>query len=256
MVSESDLGVVVSAKAMVSVDCQTVLYQLRFKNVIILSRIFRCIVPLNRIGSRVGKRKKILMASQVPDTSTTLLRDVADSGHTRWSVFYSRYQPMMLSYLRSRFPSLDADDIIQETFAALAKILPDYNYDPEKNGAFHNFLTGVLRNKALCAIDKAKRQMAIEERMQLAITIDGKSVHEQSYHDWRESLFEVALQQLLADESIHDRTKQVFIRTAINGEPIEAVANSLGVKRNTVDCMRSRMLEQLRVIVERLKGLC
>ena len=197
-----------------------------------------------------------MATSRVPDTSTTLLRDMADSQHARWAVFYSRYQPMMLAYLRERFPSLDAEDIIQETFAALAKILPDYQYDPEKKGAFHNFLTGVLRNKALCALDANRRKMAIEERMQLAVTVNGKSVHEQSYHDWRENLFEVALQQLLADESIHDRTKQAFIRTAINGESIEAVADSLGVQRNTVDCMRSRTLQQLREIVERLKGLC
>ena len=197
-----------------------------------------------------------MATSQVPDTSTTLLRDVSDSQHARWAIFYSRYQPMMLAYLRERFPTLDAEDIIQETFAALAKILPDYQYDPEKKGAFHNFLTGVLRNKALCALDANRRKMAIEKRMQLAITVNGKSVHEQSYHDWRENLFEVALQQLLADESIHDRTKQAFIRTAINGESIEAVADSLGVQRNTVDCMRSRTLQQLREIVEKLKDLC
>ena len=200
-----------------------------------------------------------MTVSQVPDTSTTLLRDVADSSHARWSVFYSRYHPMMRSYLQARFPSLDADDIIQETFVALAKILPDYKYAPEKNGAFHNFLTGVLRNKALCALcalDASRRQMAIEERMQLAISVNGKSEHEQSYRDWRENLFEVTLQQLLSDESIHDRTKQAFIRTAINGESIEAVAASLGVQRNTVDCMRSRTLQQLREIVERLKDLC
>ena len=197
-----------------------------------------------------------MTTSQVPDTSTTLLRDVADSQHARWAVFYSRYQPMMQAYLRERFPSLDAEDVVQETFAALAKILPDYKYDPEKKGAFHNFLTGVLRNKALCALDASRRQMAIEERMQLAISVNGKSVHEQSYRDWRENLFEVALQQVLADESIHDRTKQAFIRTAIKGESIEAVAKSLGVQRNTVDCMRVRTLRQLREIVEKLKGLC
>lgn len=213
--------------------------------------------PLAPITSHGYKRtKKTMEEKQVPDTSTTLLRDVADSSHARWSVFYSRYQPMMQAYLRTRFPSLDADDIIQETFAALAKILPDYKYAPEKNGAFHNFLTGVLRNKALCALDASRRQMAIEDRMQLAITIDGKSVHEQSYHDWRENLFEVALQQLLADESIQDRTKQAFIRTAIKGESIESVAESMGVQRHAVDCMRSRTLDRLRGIVENLKGLC
>ena len=208
------------------------------------------------VVSTARKRKPRVTVSQVPDTSTTLLRDVADSSHARWSVFYSRYQPMMRTYLQVRFPSLDADDIIQETFVALAKILPDYKYESEKNGAFRNFLTGVLRNKALCALDKSRRNMAIEERMQLAINVNGKSVHEQSYRDWREKLFEVALQQLLADESIHDRTKQAFIRTAIKGESIESVAKSLGVQRNTIDCMRSRTLQQLREIVERLKDLC
>ena len=82
-----------------------------------------------------------MTASQVPDTSTTLLRDVADSSHARWSVFYSRYQPMMRSYLQARFPSLDADDIIQETFVALAKILPDYQYAPERTPAAAKVLT-------------------------------------------------------------------------------------------------------------------
>ena len=192
----------------------------------------------------------------VPDTSTTLLRDVADSQHTRWAEFYSRYQPMMLAYLKGRFPSLDADDIIQETFVALAKILPDYKYEPKKNGAFHNFLTGVLHNKALCALDSHRRNLAIEERMQFDVAVRGESANEQSYRDWRENLFEVALGQLLADESIHARTKQAFIRTAIKGESIEDVAASMGVQRHVVDCMRSRMLDQLRGIVEKLKGLC
>lgn len=197
-----------------------------------------------------------MIVSQVPDTSTTLLRDVADASHARWAEFYSRYQPMMVAYLRSHFPSLDADDIIQETFVALEKILPDYKYEPEKKGTFHNFLTGVLRNKALCALDNTKRQMAIEDRMQLAATVNGKSAQEQSYQDWCESVFEIALEQLLADESIHERTKQAFIRTAIKGEPIDAVAESLGVQCHAIDCMRSRMLERLRGIVEKLKGLC
>ena len=114
-----------------------------------------------------------MATSQVPDTSTTLLRDVADSQHARWAVFYSRYQPMMRSYLRARFPAVDADDVIQETFAALVKLLPDYKYDPKKKGSFHNFLTGVLRNKALCALDLRNRKMSIEDRMKIKVTVDG-----------------------------------------------------------------------------------
>lgn len=196
------------------------------------------------------------MAEQVPDTSTTLLRDVADTSHSRWAVFYARYQPMMLAYLRERFPSLDADDIVQETFSALAKILPDYQYDPQKKGAFHNFLTGVLRNKALCALDKKNRLKSVEERMQQDVIVAGCSTHEQSYRDWRESVFEVALQQLLADDSVQDRTKQAFVQTAIGGKSIEDVAVSLGVTRHAVECMRSRTLDRLRDLVDQLKNIC
>ena len=197
-----------------------------------------------------------MATSQVPDTSTTLLRDVADSQHARWAVFYSRYQPLMRSYLRARFQAVDADDIIQETFTALAKLLPDYKYDPKKKGSFHNFLTGVLRNKALCALDSRNRKMSIEDRMKIKVAVDGKSVQEQTYEDWREEVFEVALQQLLSDNSIHDCTKQAFIRTAIRGEPSDAVAESLGVSRNTVNKIKSRMLAVLRDLVEKLKKAC
>ena len=171
-------------------------------------------------------------------------------------MFYSRYQPMMRSYLRARFPSIDADDVIQETFTALAKLLPDYKYDPKKKGSFHNFLTGIVRNKALCALDSRNRKMSIENRMKIKVVVDGKSVQEQTYEDWREEVFEVALQQLLADESIHDRTKQAFIRTAIRGESSDTVAESLGVPRNTVNKMKSRMLAALRDLVEKIKKAC
>lgn len=191
-----------------------------------------------------------------PETSTTLLRDVADSQHARWAVFYSRYRPMMRTYLRARFPSVDADDVIQETFSALAKLLPDYTYDPKKKGSFHNFLTGVMRNKALCALDSRNREMSIEDRMRIAVAVDGESVQEQTYEDWREEVFEVALQQILSDSSIHDRTKQAFVRTAIRGESPDAVAESLGVPRNTVNKMKSRMLAALRDLVEKLKKTC
>ena len=92
--------------------------------------------------------------------------------------------------------------------------------------------------------------------MKIKVAVDGKSVLEQSYEEWREEVFEVALQQLLSDSSIHDRTKQAFVRTAIRGEAADAVAESLGVPRNTVNKMKSRMLATLRELVENLKKVC
>ena len=194
----------------------------------------------------------------VPTTSTTLLRDLAaDPQHPRWTEFVARYRPVMEAYLRERFPRVDADDAIQETLLAVVKVLPHYRYDPEKKGAFHNYLVGILRNKALTAVDETCRTMKIEERMSRTVPATvGESAHEQSYREWRESLYQVALQELMADETIQDRTKQVFVRTAVKGEPPAEVAASLGLTRNTVDKMKSRMTEYLRELVERMKGVC
>lgn len=190
----------------------------------------------------------------VPDTSATLLRDAADTQHARWSVLYARYKPMLQAYLRRHFPSLEADDIIQETFTALAAILPDYQYNPQKRGAFHNYLTGILRNKALRALDARKRLQTQKERLQERDSAGETDAadRDRMSREWKESLLQLALQQVLADESVQDRTKQVFLRTAVNGESIEAVAEAFGITRHAADCMRSRMVARLREIVGKL----
>ena len=192
-------------------------------------------------------------SSGVPDTSTTLLRDVADSQHARWAVFHSRYEPMMQAFMRERFPSLDADDIIQETFLALAKILPRYVYNPKENGHFHNYLTGILRNKALKALVARTRDAKLKERA-VGSRVPRDRENESDYKAWRESIYEIALQQLLADDAIHERTKQVFVRLAVDGEKPEAVAASFGIKRGAVDMMKARCIKRLQELVEALKN--
>ena len=84
--------------------------------------------------------------ANVPATSTTLRRDLTDSQHVRWGEFVRRYRPMMESYLRSRYPDLEAEDIISETLTALVGVLKDYRYSPDETGSFHNYLTGILKH--------------------------------------------------------------------------------------------------------------
>ena len=175
-----------------------------------------------------------------PDTSTTLLRDLAtDTQHVRWTEFYNRYRPLMEEYMGNRFPNLNADEAIQDTLIALTKVLPDYRYVPDEKGAFHNYLIGILKRKALLMIQAESR----------------RSEQDSDEQNWRESLMEIALQQLLADESIHGRTKQVFKRIAVNGEKPEDVARSFGLTRNAVDQMKNRMVAKMRTIVAELEKI-
>ena len=193
--------------------------------------------------------------ANVPATSTTLLRDLTDSQHVRWGEFVRRYRPMMESYLRSRYPDLEAEDIISETLTALVGVLKDYRYSPDETGSFHNYLTGILKHKALyrrrVAARHAKDVVAFRDS---AERVDDSRVMDEE-QKWKETVFAIAVRQLMADETIQDRTKQVFLRLAINHESPDAVADSFGLKRNAVDQMKRRMMTKLREIVESLKAV-
>ena len=188
----------------------------------------------------------------IPETSTTLLKDIAqDAQHVRWGEFVARYRPMMEAFMHERFPSIEADDIIQETLVALCRALPSYRYAPDEKGHFRNYLTGILRNKALRALRQERRQA---ELAMLGGTRSGAS-DDVANRSWREALFEIALRQFLADESVADRTKRIFERTAIDGESPESVAAAFKMTRHAVDQAKSRAMARLREIVKQLESV-
>ena len=192
--------------------------------------------------------------SDVPKTSTTLLNELAcDTQHARWGEFVARYHPMMLSFMQERFPGLDAEDIIQDTLIALIEIFPVYHYSPEEKGSFHNYLTGILRNKALRQIQRENRRLAnmqaYAKEAKAAAVQDAKQDADSS----QRARFEIALRQLLSDDTVHARTREVFRRVAVNGEKPEAVASDFGISRNAVDQMKNRMMSRLRDFVAALE---
>ena len=196
----------------------------------------------------------------IPETSTTLLRNVRDAEHPRWPEFVAKYRPMMEAYLKAHFPAVEADDVIQETFAALCGILPGYIYAPDEKGHFRNYLTGILRNKARRALRNGDRRAEINDMVgmcngragSLAAPQSAVQDDEQSY---REAVFEIALRRFLSDESIADRTKRIFERTALNGESPESVAASFKMTRHAVDQAKSRAMSRLRELVKELESV-
>lgn len=190
----------------------------------------------------------------VPETSTTLLRDLAcGADNPRWGEFVARYRPCLEAFMADRFPSVDADDVIQETFVSVAKVLPNYRYVPDEKGCFHCFLTGILRHKALTALRvKARREELLAHYADCPS--DHDSPAEKSIRNWREAVYEIALQQLLADPDISDRSKQILVRTTVRGEKPEDVARSFFMTRPAVDQTKKRMVDKLRMIVQGLES--
>ena len=203
----------------------------------------------------------------IPTTSKTLLRTLGENARSaRWTEFVARYRPMMEAFLAARFPTLapESDDIVQETLLALVQILPNYRYSPGETGAFHNYLTGILHHKA-CARVRARGREARRDNAARAETAVADGAHEipstpdllcaeQEETAWRKAIYEVALRQLLADDSIQERTKQVFVRLAVRGEPLDDVAEAFGITSNAAAQIRFRLIQRLRAIVEALEN--
>ena len=182
-----------------------------------------------------------------PSTSITLLKDLArGTDCARWTEFVRIYEEPMRAFLRVRFPSVDADDVLQETLIALTKRMPGYHYTPDSNGHFRSYLMGILKHKAEDALRRETREMGRRNRLKRRVDT---STPDAEPDDWRLAAMNAALEQLLSDETINARTREVFRHVAVMHEPPEAVAAAFGITRNNVDQIKRRLVERLQRLV-------
>ena len=183
----------------------------------------------------------------VPTTSITLLKDLASgAANARWAEFYRVYEEPMRGFLRTRFPSVEADDAIQETMAALAQALPNYHRTTDEKRHFRNYLMGILKHKAA---DLLKHQTR-ESETRMGLKNEPRQKREQAKetaeeNEWRFAAMEAAVEQLMADPSINPRTREIFRHVALLHEPAAEVARLFGISRNNVDQIKNRLIRRL-----------
>ena len=191
--------------------------------------------------------------ANAPATSITLLKGLASgTDNARWAEFFRIYEQPMRSFLQSRFPSVDADDAIQETMVALMRRMPDYHYTPDSNGHFHNYLTGILKHKAEDALRREARENGKRDRLaEREETSDARSRADMrgESEDWKLAAMNAALEQLLSDESVNARAREVFRHVALMHEPPAEVAAAFGISRTNVDQIKRRMVQRLSILV-------
>ena len=188
-----------------------------------------------------------LHVSQIPTTSISLLKDLASgAASARWTEFYRVYEKPMRGFLQSRFPSVEADDAIQETMAALARALPDYHCTPDVKRHFRNYLMGILKHKAADILKRQSRESNARAALHDEPSADEGAAEER---EWRFAAMEAAVEQLMSDPTINARTREVFRHVALQHEPAEAVALQFGITRNNVDQIKKRLIGKLSDLV-------
>ncbi|MBO7684649.1 MAG: sigma-70 family RNA polymerase sigma factor [Kiritimatiellae bacterium] len=184
--------------------------------------------------------------TRAPTTSVTLLKALSgESDSARWTEFFRKYEGPMRAFLAVRYPSVEADDVIQETLKALARCLPNYRYVPDERGHFHNYLMGIVRHKADDACRAQAREAAKRERFRAERPSGGPGRSRQEDDAWRMAALQAALDQLMADQTLVPRTREIFRHVALMHEPPESVAAQFGTTRNNVDQIKKRLVDRL-----------
>jgi len=81
-------------------------------------------------------------------TNVSLLSRIRDRANdAAWREFDGRYRELMLRYCRRKgLTQVDAEDVVQSTFAGLSDSLPRFTYDANR-GRFRDYLYRCVRNE-------------------------------------------------------------------------------------------------------------
>jgi RNA polymerase sigma factor (sigma-70 family) len=169
------------------------------------------------------------------------------------------YASTIDGFLFKHFPTVDAEDVVQETLRALVEKLPLYEYEPDTKGHFRNYLIGIVRFKAIEQLKRRKREAGLRAELEANAQFEWEC-EKQSYsvdlRDWQREAYEAALAQFMADKGISTRDKEIFRRVALQGESPEDVAAIFDIKRNNVDQIKARMVAKLKELALRYAGIC
>jgi RNA polymerase sigma-70 factor (ECF subfamily) len=191
------------------------------------------------------------------------MRDASNG--SAWEKFYHLYGGPITAYAgKLGLDDASAQDVLQETMVALMRILPRFEYNPER-GKFRNFLLTIVHRKTLSARGRRIRRGEVsldapagdedEGRSLLDDLADNRTVHPSAaiQHDWQEALLQDATKRVLADPTVEPKTAAVFAAYVVEDRPAAEVAARFHITENNVYQIRNRLLSKIKAEVALLR---
>ena len=184
------------------------------------------------------------------ETSASLLDRVRhQSDSVAWQRLLAVYTPLIRGWLRRdvRLKEQDADDVVQEVLAVVAKRIADF--DRQRTGSFRAWLKSITIN---CVRQMLRRNQRREGGTGgsdvLEVLQQLEDVHGPMSLQWDREHDEFVMKQLLQDVRHHftESTWRAFERVALDEASADDVAAELGITPNAVFIARSRVMARLR----------
>lgn len=175
-----------------------------------------------------------------------LLRQRPDS--PTWEQFVQIYQPLLYGWLRrSGLRHQDADDVVQEVMAVVARELPKFRHN-QQCGAFRRWLRTILVNR-LREFRRSSRSaipsngLLLEKLAgQLADSHCGLTRLFNLEHDMH--VIHRTMERI--EPEFRPQTWHAFRRLMLDNDDAETVARELGVSVDSLYMAKSRILKRLR----------
>ena len=192
-----------------------------------------------------------------PDTSTTLLAKLVERetgiDQAAWFRFFALYQPVMVEFARMKGAGEDAEDVVQEVFADLAKAFQAGRYAREK-GSFRAYLAKMLRNELISrfrriavrperdAVIITEAEVEAEKRLQTFPSVYSGLDDDES---WKIARHRIAVEHVLTKTALSEQSRQIYRRLMESGDNCAEVARAMGVAAATVRQVKSRVTRMI-----------
>lgn len=189
-------------------------------------------------------------------TRVSLLQRARDEKNDlAWNELLSFYEPFISKVLGGmNFRGADLDDARQQVSLRLWKGLKTYERDPER-AKFRTWFARLIRNTALNIIRAKKREpsgLSLDDETAplRELSEDNSEIEARVEREWQQYIVDLAL----------DRAREVFSGNAVevftlslSGQPVENIAQKLGIKTNTVYILKHRVKTMLLREIQILK---
>lgn len=197
------------------------------------------------------------MIPSPPETRASLilrLKDAADVA--AWDEVAAIYGPLVFRLaVRQGLQAADADDVVQEVFAAVAAKVTKWAEQPQR-GRFRNWLLAIARNIAINVLTRRPHGgvgRGGEEAIDAMAGLPAPTAQLSSQFDleYQREVYRWAADQVR--ESVATVTWDAFHLTHMEGVTIADAAKQLGISVGNVYIARSRVMSRLRELAKQFE---
>ena len=198
----------------------------------------------------------------IPTRRSLLTRLKQWDDQESWQDFFNTYWRLIYSVARrAGLRDSEAQDVVQETVAAVARHMPNFKYDPQ-TGSFKSWLLLITRRRILDHLRKEYRRVKVDEPTprdgQRTATLEripdpAGGVLDQIWdEEWKRQLFDGALQRV--KRQVEPKHFQIFDCYVLKEWPVKEVAKTFAISASQVYLIKHRIAALIAKEVRKLEA--